>query len=173
MTIDTSGAAAAAPATERGSVTSRTIGTTRESSHSRGLRAVAYTLAAPRWSAWPTKWVPKPPLAPVTSTTASLRDVMSDPLDDGGVREAACLTHDLQSEAAAGLLQVVEQGGRQARPGSAERMPDGDRTAIDVHLGQIGPGLGLPGEHDAREGLVDLKHVDVGDGQTRLRQHLL
>ena len=73
MRTVTSPVDAAASATESWSVTSSLSGTMRGSFHSRGLRAAAYTLAAPRSRAWLTKWVPRPPFAPVTRTTAFAR----------------------------------------------------------------------------------------------------
>src|SRR5262249_43372045 len=90
----------------------------------------------------------------------------SEPFDDGGVGQAAGLAHHLQAVAPLALVEHVEQGRRQPRAGSTERVPDRDRATVDVDLRQVGSGLGLPGEHDRGERLVDLERVDVVDAQT-------
>ena len=51
-------------------------------------------------------------------------------------------------------------------------MPQGDGTAVDVDLGQVGTGLALPRQHDRGEGLVDLDQVDVGEGHAGLLQRV-
>ena len=75
-------------------------------------------------------------------------------------------------------LQLPHQRGEETRPGGTERMPEGDRPAVD-----IGP---LPEGHRVRatvldpprrghrgERLVDLEEVDVIDPEPGPRQHLL
>ena len=64
--IETSRVAAAAAATDAGSVTSRAIGVTPSRSTEAGLRAAAYTVA-PRSRSCAARCRPKPRLAPVTS----------------------------------------------------------------------------------------------------------
>ena len=53
-------------------------------------------------------------------------------------------------------LELVQQRGHEARARAAERVTERDRAAVDVHPLRIGVQLVLPGEHDARERLVDL-----------------
>ena len=69
----TSGAASTAAWMEAGSVTSRVSGTMRSSSQVARVAGGGIDLAAPRARASWTKWVPMPPLAPVTRTTASVQ----------------------------------------------------------------------------------------------------
>src|SRR5918998_4189663 len=85
----------------------------------------------------------------------------SQALDDRDVGLAAALAHRLQAVAAAGAFELGEQGGHQAGAGGAERVAEGDRAAVHVDLGEVGPGLPGPGEHHRGERLVDLHEVDV------------
>ena len=62
--------------------------------------------------------------------------VVSEPLDDGGVGHAAALTHRLQTVAGVALLERVDQRGHDARTAGAQRVSDGDRSAVDVRLGK-------------------------------------
>ena len=94
--------------------------------------------------------------------------VQPEAFDDGRVGHAAALAHRLQTVAAAGALELVEQRGHQASAGAAERMAERDRAAVDVDLAHVGVQLLLPREHDRGERLVDLDQVDVVDGQAGL-----
>src|ERR1700736_5374077 len=71
----------------------------------------------------------------------------SQPLDDGDVGLAATLAHRLQPVSAAGALELVQH--RRHQPGTrcAEGMTEGEGAAVDVDLGQVGPGFLLPGEN--------------------------
>src|ERR1700716_3854163 len=86
---------------------------------------------------------------------------LPEALDDGGVGHAAAFAHGLQAPAAAGALELVEQGGHELGPRAAERMTRGDGSAVDVDLAHVGVVLLLPGQHHRGEGLVDLDQVDV------------
>src|SRR5438105_2693799 len=83
------------------------------------------------------------------------------PFDDGDVGLAAALAHGLQAVAAAGALELVEQGRHQTHAGGAQGMAEGDGAAVDIDLGQVGARLPLPGQHARGEGRVDLDQVDV------------
>ena len=87
----------------------------------------------------------------------------SESLDDRDVRLAAALAHGLQPVAAAGALELVEQGRHQPGSGRADRVPESDRAAVDVDPLVRGAGLLHPGQHDRRERLVALEQVDVVD----------
>ncbi len=63
--------------------------------------------------------------------------------------------------------------GEQDDRAGAEGVAQGDRPAVHVHPVEVGTGLLLPGQHHAREGLVDLEQVDVAEGERRPAQHLL
>jgi hypothetical protein len=93
--------------------------------------------------------------------------------DDGGVGEATGLAHHLEPVADVVLLEGVEQ--RRLEPGTRrpEGVAEGDGTAVDVDLAEVGSCRAGPRQHDRRERLVDLEQVDVGDGQTGPAQHLL
>ena len=73
-------------------------------------------------------------------------DVRLQPLDDRDVRLAAALAHRLQAVAAVRALELVEQRGHEPGAGGAERMPERDRAAVDVHLGEVGVRFLLPGD---------------------------
>ena len=62
-------------------------------------------------------------------------------LDDGGVGHAATLAHRLQPVPSAALFKCVDKGCHDASTASAERVADGDGTAVDVGFGQIGAGF--------------------------------
>jgi hypothetical protein len=59
-------------------------------------------------------------------------------LDDGGVGHAAALAHRLEAVAAAGALELVEQGGHELGARAAERVAEGDGAAVDVDLAHVG-----------------------------------
>jgi len=48
-------------------------------------------------------------------------------------------------------------------------VPERDRTAVDVHLGEVGATLLLPREDDGREGLVDLDEIERTGGRYGLQ----
>ena len=58
-------------------------------------------------------------------------------------------------------LELVQRGGDQPAAGAADRMAEGDGATVDVHLVHVGFVHLRPGQHDRREGLVDLDEVDV------------
>src|SRR5712671_5317257 len=80
-------------------------------------------------------------------------------LDDHGVGHAAALTHHLQAPAAVGALELVQEGGGEAGAGAAERVTEGDGTAVHVDLRHVGVVLLFPREHHGSERLVDLDQV--------------
>jgi NAD(P)H-dependent flavin oxidoreductase YrpB (nitropropane dioxygenase family) len=84
-------------------------------------------------------------------------------LDDGDVGLAAALAHRLEAVAAAGALELVEQGGHETHTGgAAQRMAEGDGAAVDVDLLVALPSrASTPGRRG--EGLVALEEVDVVD----------
>src|SRR6476620_2301663 len=130
---------------------------------------------------------PRPEAPPVTTAELSVRStwfpfrsyqagrlcrLSVEPLDDGGVRHAAGLAHRLQPVAAAGLLEVVEQGRHEPGAGGAQRVAEGDRAAPRVELRVLDPELGLPGQRYGGEGLVDLERVDLVDGHSGAGERL-
>src|SRR5215211_4424196 len=111
---------------------------------------------------------PMPDAPPVTIPEASCRSRrgISHPLDDRGVGQSAALAHDLQPVPATGSLELVQQRRHQLRARRAERVPERDRAAIHVGLGEVGAVLLLPGEDHRSERLVDLEQVDLVERQT-------
>src|SRR5438270_7799956 len=101
-----------------------------------------------------------PPAAPPTSTSRSTPSATrqptrtppwsstAEPFDDGDVGLAAAFAHGLQAVAAAGALELVEQGCHQADAGGAQRVAQGDGATVDVDLGEVGARLPLPRQHD-------------------------
>jgi hypothetical protein len=72
------------------------------------------------------------------------------PLDDRGIRHTATFTHRLERKAASPLLKRIDHGGHDASTAGAERVADRDGAAVDIGLGQIGSGVGGPGQDDGR-----------------------
>src|SRR5690606_15528093 len=112
---------------------------------------------------------PSPEAPPVTSatdpSTFTVLSSCSQTFDDGRVGHPAGLAHGLQAPAAAGAAQVPQHAGEEPAAGGAERMTERDGAADRVqHL--VGDRvLGLPGQGDGRERLVDLGVVDVGEAE--------
>src|SRR3954471_22190441 len=106
-------------------------------------------------------------------TTRSASYTSAQALDDRGVGHAAALAHRLETPAAAGALELVEQGGHQPATRAAERVPERDRAAIHVHLLHVRAVLLLPGQDDGRERLVDLDQVHLVDGHAGALEHLV
>src|SRR5690606_486948 len=65
----------------------------------------------------------------------------SEAFDDGDVGLASALAHGLEPVAAAGALQLVQQGRHEAGAGRAEGVAEGDRAAVRVGLRGVGTGL--------------------------------
>ena len=66
---------------------------------------------------------------------------LAESLDDRGVGHFAALAHGLQAVATAALVQSVDEFGHDAGTARAQRVSDGNGAAVDVGLGQIGPGV--------------------------------
>ena len=76
--------------------------------------------------------------------------------------------------AAAGAVQLVDGGGDQARTAHAERVADGDGSAVRVHVRRV-VGQAELAQHGQRlrgERLVELDHVHLVERAARPRQHL-
>src|SRR5262245_62111482 len=101
---------------------------------------------------------PKVLRRPAHTSIGSVTDrrYRSEALEDRHVRLAAALAHGLEAVAAAGALQLGQQGGHQPGAGGAERVAEGDGAAVDVDLGVVGAGVLEPRHHHRGEGLVDL-----------------
>src|SRR3954454_12928025 len=63
---------------------------------------------------------------------------------------------------AAAPAQLVGEREDQAQPGPGEWVAERDRAAVDVDALEVDAEIGSGGQHDAREGLVDLPQRDVG-----------
>src|SRR5579862_2851722 len=81
---------------------------------------------------------------------------LAEALDDRRVRHAAALAHRLEAVATSAALELVEERRHQAGTRAAERVTEGDRAAVHVHLAHVGVVLLLPRQHDRGERLVDL-----------------
>jgi hypothetical protein len=57
---------------------------------------------------------------------------LAEPLDDGGVGHPAALAHRLQPIPTATLFESINECRHNAGTASAERVTDGDGTAVDV-----------------------------------------
>src|SRR5439155_21673814 len=86
---------------------------------------------------------------------AMVINARSQAFDDGDVGLTAALTHGLEPVAATRALELVEQGGHEARSGGTQRMAERDRAAVHVHLRQVEAALSLPCEDHRRERFVD------------------
>src|SRR4051812_35162074 len=101
------------------------------------------------------------------SSTLSTRPVdgSAEALDHHGHALAAADAHRLEAERLVVVLQRVDERRRDARARHAERMTDGDRTAVDVELvTERVDADAACGRDDLRgERLVDLDQVDAVD----------
>ena len=70
------------------------------------------------------------------------------------------------------VCEAVEQRGRDPGAGHAERVPEGDRAAVDVELVDVDAELAVGRDHLRGERLVDLDEVDVVDRHAGARQRL-
>jgi hypothetical protein len=66
---------------------------------------------------------------------------LAEPLDNGGVGHAAALAHRLQPVPTAALFKRIHKCGHDAGTAGTQWVSDRDRPAVDVGLGQIGPGV--------------------------------
>src|SRR4051794_40924793 len=82
--------------------------------------------------------------------------ISAQALDDQGVGHAAAFPLRLEAVAPPRALELVQRGGRGASAGAAERVPEGDGPAVDVHLLHVRVMLLLPGQDHRRERLIDL-----------------
>src|SRR5437773_153472 len=89
-----------------------------------------------------------------------------DALDQRAGAEATAAAHGHEAVTATGALELVEGLRGEDGAGAAERVAEADRAAVGVDLGVIGADLALPRDDDRCERLVDLRDVDVVDGQT-------
>src|SRR3954468_13579691 len=79
-----------------------------------------------------------------------------DPLDQRAGAETAATAHRHEADLLVGALELVQERRDQPRPGGAERMAEGDRTAVDVHAVHVRLELAPPGRDHGGERLVDL-----------------
>src|SRR5690349_8280362 len=70
-------------------------------------------------------------------------------------------------------LELVERGTEQHRAGRAERMPERDRSPVDVDALGIDVQLALGVERNGGEGLVDLPEIDVRHFHARFFERAL
>ncbi len=77
-----------------------------------------------------------------------------------------------QCRALTGALQLVERRAEHHRAGRAQRVPHGNRTAVDVDLAVVEiHGLHVA-QHHRRERLVEFPEIDIALGHARLGEHL-
>src|SRR5690348_7286772 len=65
------------------------------------------------------------------------------------------------TELTRGALELARDGGGEPHPRSSERMPDGDRAAVDVDARAVEPELALDGQVLGPERLVDFEAADL------------
>src|SRR6201990_2796149 len=82
-------------------------------------------------------------------------------LDEEGVALAAAGADRSEPEPAAVAAQLVDHRGEDSPARRADRMPEGDGAAVDVHLLRVGVEHLRGVEHHRREGLVQLDPLDV------------
>src|SRR5215211_5991751 len=78
-------------------------------------------------------------------------------------------------QAAPGLLalELMDHGADDAGAGHADGVAEGDGAAVDVGPVPVELQLAVTGQDLGRERLVDLDHVDLGEGPAELGQQLL
>src|SRR5580658_6711256 len=98
----------------------------------------------------------------------------SEPLDDHRDTLPDPDAHGAQRPPAAAALELIERRGREARAARAERMTQGDGSALPVHVRGIvrDAELAQHGERLRRKRLVQLDEVDVGEREAEAREQL-
>src|SRR4051794_39787183 len=98
-----------------------------------------------------TVFIATPPMATILHPFERQRDSLAD-----------ADAHGRKSELAAGPLKLLGGGEGEARAGHAERVAEGDRAAVGVHVGRIvgDAELAENGEALGGEGFVELDHVE-------------
>ncbi len=91
----------------------------------------------------------------------------AEPFEDHGHALATGGTHRLDGELLVALLQGVDRGRGDPRPGHPERMSQRDRSAIDIDPVEVDPDVIDAGKHLGRERLIDLHEIDVTDRELR------
>src|SRR5438132_13230626 len=89
-------------------------------------------------------------------------------LEDHRVALAATRADRGHAQAPAPAPQLVDEGREDPRAARADRMAEGDRAAVHVHLALVDAQHAHRVERDRCERLVDLEQVDVVDGDPRL-----
>src|SRR3954454_9953707 len=87
---------------------------------------------------------------------------VSSTSDQDGLALSPAPAQGRHPEAAAAPAQLVGQREDQAQAGTRQRVAERDRAAVDVDALEVEAELGRGGQHDPREGLVDLPQGDVG-----------
>src|SRR6478735_9890031 len=109
------------------------------------------------------------PIASPTTTRTITSNIASHAFQDHRVRHAPALAHGLQAVAATRALQLVDERGRETRPGTTQRVTQRDRAAVHVDLAHVGVQVVLPREHDRRECFVDLYEIHVVEREPTAR----
>ncbi len=86
-------------------------------------------------------------------------------------RVAAAQAQGREAAAKVAPLQGVQQRDEDARAGSADRMPQSDRAAVNVELRLVDPQILVARQHLSRESFVQLEKVNVADGQLSFFQY--
>ncbi len=98
----------------------------------------------------------------LSAGSSLLRRGALDPLDDG---RDALPPADAQGDERPLLiapLELVQRGAEQHGAGCAERVPEGDRAAVDVDPGGVNLERANGLQHHRGEGFVDFPQIDVG-----------
>src|SRR5437764_4497306 len=111
----------------------------------------------------PKKAAAFPPPPPSTVIALSPVD-----LDDHGVTLAAARADGGHAEPSAATAQLVRERHQDARAARPDRVPEGDRAAVDVHLRLVHAEHPHRIDRNGSERLVDLEQVDVVDLQAGL-----
>src|SRR5579859_1158656 len=100
-------------------------------------------------------------------------DKLLDPFEDRGNTLTAADTLGGERIAAAHALQKTRRLAHDARSGGAARMPEGNRTAVDVQGLVANSEIAGAGERLTGKGLVQFDHVDGRDLELGAEQRLL
>src|SRR5258705_4020831 len=161
------------PATGKNSVAVNV--TMKRMSPSRPLSRLSRCVSAGRRAAHVPSSAPKATNA--TASAACAGALLLDALDDAGNRLAEADAH--RGDAVPGIapLELGDERRCDAGSGRAERMAEGDAAAVRVHvaglIALLQARVGEELEHDGRERLVHLDHVDVVPFEPRLRERAL
>src|SRR5215831_19462764 len=93
-------------------------------------------------------------------------------LKDAGGSHASADAHADEAVSSVPPPHLIKDSRCQSRTGASKRMPEGNRTAVDVQFFRVDQQLFETGEYLRRKCLVELDEIHLIERQARELQHL-